>query len=132
VEKDFLAAATWYHKAAAQNVAVAQLLLGNCYYKGRGVAKDYVQAVKWYRRAAEQNNAKAQYSLGLCYAVGDGVAEDNVQGYKWLLLAAEKGNKDAKSVLTTLANEMTRWQIADGQKLARGFHPREVTPAGER
>jgi TPR repeat protein len=38
----------------------AQFKLGNCYYKGDGVATNYVEAVKWYRKAAEQNYGKAQ------------------------------------------------------------------------
>ena len=69
-------AVKWFRKAAEQNYAEAQYILGVCYEQGEGVAKDQVEAVKWYRKAAEQNDAEAQYNLGICYERGDGVAED--------------------------------------------------------
>jgi serine protease Do len=89
-----------------------------------------VEAVKWYRKAAEQNYAPAQFMLGLCYAQGRGVAKDYVESYKWTLLAAGQGDKDAKKIMTILENTMSREQIAEGQKLARNFKPREVPSAG--
>jgi S1-C subfamily serine protease len=120
----------WYRKAAEQNLSAAQNNLGFCYEKGQGVAKDEEEAVKWYRKAAEQNYAKAQSNLGLCYAKGEGVAKDYVEGYKWVLLAAGQGHEGAKKATPTLEARMTREQIAEGQKLARNFKPREVPSAG--
>ena len=65
-------AVKWFRKAAAQNLAAAQYILGDCYDKGYGVAQDDTEAVKWYRKAAEQNCAPAQGRLGACYAIGLG------------------------------------------------------------
>ncbi|MBI3413892.1 MAG: SEL1-like repeat protein [Verrucomicrobia bacterium] len=119
----------WYRKAAGQNHAEAQYSLGVCYTFGRGVAKDEAEAVKWYRTAAEQNYADAQYRLGACYCFGLRVAKDYVESYYWTLLAAAQGNQKAKELIPVLENLMTREQIAEGQKLARNFKPREVPTA---
>jgi S1-C subfamily serine protease len=123
-------AVKWYHKAAEQNFAPAQYDLFFCYANGQGVAKDYVEAVKWCRKAAEQNFATAEYSLGGCYYKGLGVAKDYVEGYKWWLLASAQGHEEAKKFMTLLEGLLTREQIAEGQKLARNFKPREAPSTG--
>jgi TPR repeat protein len=130
VAKEHTEAAKWYRKAAEQNFAQAELNLGNCYANGQGVAKDDAEAVKWYRKAAEQDFAQAQISLALSYALGQGVAKDYVESYKWTLLAASQGDKDAKETMTILENNMSREQIAEGQKVARNFKPR-LAPSAE-
>ena len=130
VMKDEEEAVKWYRKAAEQNLAFAQFALAGCYANGIGAAKDDVEAVKWYRKAAEQNYDGAQRLLGACYSLGQGVAKDYVVGYKWFLLAAGQGDEGAKKGLIVSESLMTREQIAEGQKLARNFKPREVPPAG--
>src|SRR5437868_6985124 len=124
VAKEHTEATKWYRKAAEQNFAQAEFNLGNCYANGQGVAKDDAEAVKWYRKAAEQDFAQAQVSLALSYALGQGVPKDYVESYKWTLLAASQGDKDAKETMTILENNMSREQIAEGQKVARNFKPR--------
>ncbi len=59
-----------------------------------------------------------------------GVAKDYVEGYKWVLLAAGQGEEGAKNTMSTVEGWMTREQIAEGQKLARNFKPREVPSSG--
>ncbi|HOH39553.1 MAG TPA: tetratricopeptide repeat-containing serine protease family protein [Verrucomicrobiota bacterium] len=130
VAKDEVEAVKWYRKAAEQNHAPAQCLLGGCYAEGQGVAKDEAEAVKWYRKAAEQNHAPAQYILGACYAEGQGVAKDEAEAYKWFLLAAGQGDKGAIKQVDKLKRSMTRRQIAEGQKRARDFKPREAPSSG--
>ena len=129
--KDYAEAVKWYRKAAEQNYAVAQYNLGCCYDNGQGVAKDYAEAVKWYRKAAEQNDAEAQFNLGVALRQWRRRGEGLVEGYKWFLLAAAQGDEDAKKdVCRSLESRMTREQIAEGQKLARNFKPREVPSDG--
>lgn len=125
VAVDQIEAMKWYRKAAEQGFAPAQANLGSYYFVGDVVARDLSEAVKWYRKAAEQNDATAQYQLGACYAMGWGVAKNYVEGYKWLLLSKrdDEGGK-------TLENKMSREQIAEGQRLARNFKPREVLSDG--
>ena len=130
VAKDAAEAVKWYRKAAEQGNAAAQSNLGLCYYEGEGVAKDAAEAVKWYRKAAEQDYAAAQSNLGALYATGEGVAKDYVEAYKWRLLAAAKGNEIAMKAVPALEHDMTREQIAEGQKFARNFKPRELPSAG--
>jgi TPR repeat protein len=130
VAKDYAEAVKWYHKGAEQNYHLAQFKLGDCYYNGRGVTKDYAEAAKWFRKAAEQNDPEAQFSLGMSYYNGDGVARDYVEAYKWWLLAAAQGDKDAEQFVPWLQKRITPEQIAEGQRLARNFRPREVPAAG--
>ena len=92
---------------------------------GDCVAKNYAEAVKWYRKAAEQGLADAQNNLGRCYFLGDGVPKDYVEGYKWLLLAVAQNLEGAKKVKPLVEGEMSREQIARGQKLAREFQRRK-------
>ena len=130
VAKDYVESVKWYRKAADQNFASAQFDLGFCYAHGEGVAEDQVEAVKWYRKAAEQNLDSAQYELGAGYVNGAGVAKDYVQGYMWWLLAAGQGRYTVTAQINLLEKVMTREQIAEGQRLARNFKPREVPSAG--
>ncbi len=46
-------------------MVLAQVKLGEMYYKGHGVPQDYNEAVKWLRLAAEQGDAQAQELLDL-------------------------------------------------------------------
>ena len=124
VAKDQMEAVKWFRKAAEQNFADAQNSLGVCYANGEGVGKDQAEAVKWFRKAAEQNFAGAQYNLGVCYAKGRGVVQDHVEGYKWVSLAARQGDENAKKAMTTVENNLTPEQIAEGEKRARDFKPR--------
>jgi S1-C subfamily serine protease len=104
--------------------------LGVSYHFGQGVTKNYAEAAKWVRKAAEQNDARAQFNLGVSYTKGEGVPKDYVEGYKWVVLAAAQGIEGAKTAINILENEMSREQIAEGQKLARNFKPRKVPSAG--
>jgi uncharacterized protein len=55
---------------AAEGDARAQSLLGNLYYRGRGVPQDHNEALKWFRRAANQDDVAAQFYLGLMFSEG--------------------------------------------------------------
>jgi TPR repeat protein len=124
VPKNYAEAVKWFRTAAEQNEANAQRELGLCYSNGEGVRKDYVEAVKWFRKAAERNVAMAQSDLGVCYANGQGVPKDYVEGYKWFLLAAAQGVPSSE-LIASAESRMSREQIAEGQKLAREFKPRQ-------
>ncbi len=130
VAKDEVEAVKWYRKAAEQNSAPAQFTLGICYAKGDGVLKDFSEAVKWYRKAAEQGLAAAQFNLGNHYDRGDGVTKDYVEAHKWLNLASAQGAEDAKKNLSIIEKQMTRDQIAEAQRLAREFKPRNAAEPG--
>ena len=110
---------------AEQGDAEAQKYLGNMYRRGDGVPQDYQEAVRLYRLAAEQGHAKAQFNLGRMYAKGRGVPKDHVQAHMWLSLAAAQGDKRAPKRRDRLAKKMTPAQIAEAQRLAREWTPKE-------
>ena len=76
--------------------AVAQSILGDCYYFGEGVREDEAEAAKWYRKAADQGDVRAQFSLGVMYAKGRGVPKDEAEAMKWYRQAADQGYAQAQ------------------------------------
>ncbi|KAF9397857.1 hypothetical protein BGZ76_008281, partial [Entomortierella beljakovae] len=64
IEKDYVNAVHWFHKAGEQGHVTAQFNLGVMYWKGEGVTQDYSKAMEWYLKAAEQGYADAQNSIG--------------------------------------------------------------------
>ncbi len=69
--------------------------------------------------AAEKGQAEAFYDLGLLYSTGQGVAQDLIAAHKWFNLAALKGVKRAQVDRAELADDMSGWEIAEAQKMAR-------------
>jgi TPR repeat protein len=92
----------FWMQAAQQGQAMAQALLGNCYYLGTGVSTDEAQAVTWFHKAAEQGDADAQIALGTLYLTGSGVTKDELKAAIWYSKAAEQGNANAQVRLGTL------------------------------
>jgi TPR repeat protein len=76
------------------------------------------QIIEW-RQAAEGGIAAAQYKLGVMYATSQGEPKDDVVAYMWCNLAAAQGNEEARGLKGTLADRMTKEQIAEAQKLSR-------------
>jgi hypothetical protein len=128
VPQDYSEAVKLYRRAAEQGYADAQFELASMYYNGRGVAQDYAEAAKWYRYAAEQGYARAQYNLASMYYFGEGVTQDYVQAHLWANLAGAglKGKDQEKAVKKRdeIAMKMAPQQIAEAQRLARTFSPR--------
>jgi TPR repeat protein len=63
VAKDEAEAVKWFRKAAEQNLADAQYILGVCYDSGEGVAKDEIEAYKWWLLAAGHGNDDTKYNM---------------------------------------------------------------------
>ena len=97
--KDYKNAVEWLHKAADQELGVAQNRLGIYYAVGRGVKQSDSEAVKWYKKAAENGDAWGQYNLAERYFKGLGVATDNDQAAKWYRKAAIEDIADAQNML---------------------------------
>ena len=122
VPPDGAEAVRWFRMAAFLGVEVR---------RGRGVPQDYAESVKWYRAAAEQGYADAQFNLGFSYKEGRGVPKDYVQAHKWFNLSTvstdlDKEDKEAAVTLRDdLAENMTREQIAEAQRLANEWEPKE-------
>lgn len=75
--------------------ASAQVLLGLCYFDGKGVEQDYDKAIELWKKAAEQNNIDAQGWLGFAYHEGEGVPQNYAKALEWYSKAAEQGSLEA-------------------------------------
>ncbi len=92
------------------------------------LAQDHAAVVN----SAEQGDATAQYNLAVMYDTGRGVLQDYVLAHKWYNLAASHhatwevdiGASAARS-RDRLTVRMTPAQIADAQKMAREWEPRQ-------
>jgi Sel1 repeat len=74
----------------------AEALLGQMYYRGRGVAQDDREAATWFRRAADRGDTTGQFFLGGMYSEGRGVPQDYAESAKWYERAAEQGDGQAQ------------------------------------
>ena len=113
VPQNYAEAFKWFRKAADQENAEAQVLLGYMYYLGQGVPQNYEEAVKWYLKAAEQGDAQAQGIVGDIYYNGEGVKRDFSEAAKWWMKAADQGNGNAQNFLGAL--------YANGQGVKQDF-----------
>ncbi|WP_417451734.1 hypothetical protein [Kordiimonas sp.] len=68
---------------------------------------------------AEAGAPEAFYDLGLLYSTGHGVDKDYVQAHKWFNLAAIRGLRRAAVDRCEVAQDMTRFDIAEAQRQAR-------------
>ena len=119
VTQDYQEAAKWSRLSAEQGLEMAQAGLGWAYQNGRGVTQDFREAMKWYRLSAEQGNPIAQNNLGQMYGLGQGIAQDYVYAHMWFNIAASNGIENAGKIRDSIAQQMTKEQIAEAQKLAR-------------
>ena len=60
-------------------------------------------------------------NYGLLLAKGQGVTQDYVEAYKFFNLAAAKGHENAARNRDLLAPQMTKDQLAEGQRRAAQF-----------
>lgn len=93
---------SWMLKAAQQNLAKAQAVIGECYHDGYGTQVDYNKAVFWYTKAAKGGDYRAQCNLGKCYLNGEGVAKNKNTAIYWYKQAAKNGSDAAKQNLRDL------------------------------
>ena len=125
---DYEAAFQWFTAAAEQGFPGADYNLGHMCKNGRGVPQDYKQAFQWYRKAANRGHPQARYELGVLYQNGQGVPQDFVQALMWYNLAASQttGEDRERSANNRdlIAQKMTSEQIAEAQRLAREFKPK--------
>ncbi len=86
---------TYCRKAAEKGLVDAQVILGNIYYRKKGIEKG--RCMQWYIKAAKQGNAEAQYKLGNIYFYGlMGVKEDKVKGIELYKASAKQGYVEAQ------------------------------------
>jgi hypothetical protein len=94
--KNYATALRLARPLAAEGDARAQSLLGNLYYRGRGVSQDHNEALKWFWRAANQDDVAAQFYVGLMFHEGQGVPQDHAEAANWFRRAADLGDAHAQ------------------------------------
>ena len=135
--RDYAQAAEWYHKAADQSHSLAQFNLGMMYANGQGVTRNAAQSVMWFGRAARQGDAGAQFNLGeSCHRASlqgkrEDAPESRIEAYKWYRLAAVQGYKDSEAAYITLTLNMTREDVAAGNRRAAEFKVENPKPPHE-
>ncbi len=95
-------AATCYRRAAAANVAVAELRLGALYETGEGVPQSYVEARAHYQRAIDLGLAEANLRLGLLEMEGWGGPVNSTSAVLHIRIAAEAGYQPAQQILSDM------------------------------
>ncbi len=126
--KNHVEAAKWFRRAAEQGDELGQQLLAQLYVSGKGVPQDFAEAARWLSYSAEQGFAPSQEQLGIAYLRGTGVPQDYVQAHKWLNLAASREADDLRAISAKgrdiVADQMTKEQVAEAQRLAREWKPK--------
>lgn len=127
-DQDYVQAAEWYRKAAAQSHPLAQFNLGVMYAHGQGVARDEVQSANWFDKAAQQGDAGAQYNLGKsCHRASlrptESALEYRIEAYKWYQLAAAQGYQGSHAASASVLLHMTREDVAAGDARVARFTP---------
>lgn len=83
-------------EAAATGNALAQEVLGTCYYTGRGVDTNYDEAYRLFSLAAGSGNTEAMTNLGVCMQNGHGTSVRQKEAFKLYDKAARRGNAKAQ------------------------------------
>lgn len=96
VKQDYKKALYWFNKAAEQEYAAAERLLGGMYHEGNGVKQDYSKAYEYFKLGTEHGDANAQFNLGVYYLNGIFVEKDEKLSFEYILHAAEHGDDSAK------------------------------------
>ena len=81
-----------YKKAAAQDVAAAELRLGEIYLHGDLVLPDFAQAKTYLEKAAYHGGPRAAMLLGQMYHDGIGMTADQKEAYAWSEVATLEGS----------------------------------------
>lgn len=102
MRNDATGAADWAKRSAGQKHAPGQLVLGQLYGQGRGVAKDPIRAHGLMKSAADQGLAEAAYHTGRTYMSGAGVNADAGRATHYLEQAASSGHIPAYFALADL------------------------------
>ena len=118
----------WFDKAVEQGHPGAQVNLGTLYLRGEGAPQSSQMALFWFGRAAAQEDALAFAKLGMMYTQGRGVLQDFIQAHMWYNLSAAHGEPRSAEARDALAKQMTFSQVAEAQRLAREWSPREEKP----
>lgn len=126
--KDYAAAAMWFHEAGMQNHPLGAYYSANMYIKAQGVKHDPKSAIWWLEKAEGLGVTQATQKLyGVYYSLSQN--KQTISSYKGLYLKKAISYLDGliarnypyayydKAVLLLETNDVTRFIIADAEKL---------------
>ena len=101
-EGDYTSAFKWYEKAANQNHAKSQYMLGQFYLDDKIVREDHIKSIDYFTKSANQGCTEAMYQLGALYGLGYAVTRDKDISLNWYKKAAKLGHKESKKMVRGL------------------------------
>ncbi len=130
--------AVWFRdllKQADQGESEAQVNLAELYATRQVVPEDQEEAVKWYRKAADQGYSDGQVSLGLWLTIGKSNAQDNAEAIELLRASVpsslfDMDKRKFAEARDELAAKMTPQQVAESERLAREWKPKNPNDSG--
>ena len=99
VTANLVQAISWLKMAAAQDLVIAQLEIGDLYYNGNaklGLERNLQKAKKWYLDAANQGNVPAMVRAANTFNKLKEVPNSKKQAFDWYLRASSFGSAEAK------------------------------------
>lgn len=123
VEADEGRAMAYVQSAAGKGQIAAKNLLGQSYITGTGVDEDEEKAIQQFQQTAAVGNPVGLFSLAQAYALGIGLDRDLVKAHAYFNLAASRGHPDAVQARQEVEAELTKDQITEAQRFARGWRP---------
>ncbi|MFZ1080890.1 MAG: hypothetical protein WAO19_03080 [Candidatus Kryptoniota bacterium] len=103
---DTVRAAYWIHKAADQNMSIAQYNFGVFLNNGWGVEWNPFEAYRQFKAAAAHDLPEAEFAVGISYTDNLVVPMDLTKAYRWIKAAAEAKFEPAQEVLPKLIRRM--------------------------
>ncbi|XP_008065628.1 death ligand signal enhancer [Carlito syrichta] len=115
---DFVAAFSYFQKAADRGYSKAQYNTGLCHEHGRGTPRDIGKAVLYYQLAASQGHSLAQYRCARCLLQDPASLKDpeRQKAVSMLKQAADSGLREAQAFLGVL---FTKEPYLDGQRAVK-------------
>jgi len=116
-------AASWYEKAANHDFWGAMLLIGKCYYNGKGVSKDLKVARKWFKKLSDKASVdeelyehmekkhmecknEAKCWLGKMMLMGEGGVKNRANGLTLIEHSASNGYSLANELIELFSENL--------------------------
>ena len=123
IPRDPAKAVELYKNAAAQDVAAAELRLGEIYLHGDLVLPDFTQAKTYLEQAAYHGGPRAAMLLGQMYRDGLGIPADQKEAYAWSEVATLEGSvfasRDRDATFHDLSATERNTAIARAQEILK-------------
>ena len=94
---DKSSAVVYFQEAGELGYLESQLMLGDMYAFGFGIAPSYEGAAYWFKKAANQGSSRAQLYMGDLYFEGLGVEKNIEKGMAYMQKALQNPESDEKS-----------------------------------